>query len=107
MIYTLQQIHDIVAPVAKKYHIPAVYIFGSYARGTATEDSDIDILVDTSGVGLRGMAWGGLYNDFEEAFEKSVDLVTLDTFNQKPRGQSQLHFRENVMRERKQVFAAD
>ena len=48
MIYTLEQIRDAVAPIAKKYQIPAVYLFGSYARGTATEESDIDLLVDTT-----------------------------------------------------------
>ena len=105
MIYTLDQIRNTITPIAEKYRIPAVYLFGSYARGTATEDSDIDLLIDTTGVNLRGFEWGGLYNDFDEAFEKSIDMVTLHSLDQNVRRQSQIHFRENVLRERKQIYA--
>ena len=105
MIYSIDQIRGIITPIAEKYGIPAVYLFGSYARGTATEDSDIDFLIDTTGVKLRGFEWGGLYTDFEEAFEKSVDMVTLRALEQNQRRQSQIHFRENVLRERKQIYA--
>ena len=41
MIYTVQEIQSRVMPVAQKYGIKAVFLFGSYAKGTATEDSDI------------------------------------------------------------------
>ncbi|MDR3294725.1 MAG: nucleotidyltransferase domain-containing protein [Clostridiales Family XIII bacterium] len=34
------------APIAIKYQLPTVYLFGSYARGEATDDSDVDILID-------------------------------------------------------------
>ena len=33
MIYSHEQLSRLVTPIAKKYHIPAVYLFGSYARG--------------------------------------------------------------------------
>ena len=52
MIHTIESIANIIEPIAKKYHLPAVYLFGSYARGTATEVSDIDLLVDTTGTSL-------------------------------------------------------
>ena len=42
MIYAVEEIKSIVLPVAQKYQLRAVYLFGSYARGTATENSDID-----------------------------------------------------------------
>lgn len=106
MIYTLDEIKAIVAPIAEKYHLPAVYIFGSYARGTATDESDIDLLVDTSGTELTSLfALGGLYCDLEEALGKELDLVTVDSLTQKARMPSDLTFRENVNRERKQIYA--
>ena len=40
MIYTIEEIRRIITPIAKKYRLPAVYLFGSYARGDATETSD-------------------------------------------------------------------
>ena len=106
MVYTTEQISRIVEPIAKKYGLPAVYLFGSYARGTATEDSDIDLLVDTTGTALRTlMTLGGLYNDLEEAFEKPIDMVTVGAVTQETTRAGQLLFRENVMRERKQIYA--
>lgn len=53
MIYTQDQIRQMIAPIAEKYHLKAVFLFGSYARGDATESSDVDLLVDTTGTSLR------------------------------------------------------
>ena len=47
MIYTIEEIRNRVLPVIQKYNIPAMYLFASYARGEATEESDLDFLVDT------------------------------------------------------------
>ena len=104
MIYTLEQIRDAVAPIAEKYQIPAVYLFGSYARGTATEESDLDFLIETPRVQLRGLQWGGLYNDFDEAFEKPIDLVTVRSTQQKTDRISQIHFRETINKEKVTVY---
>ena len=35
MVYTVDELKKIVAPIAEKYQLPAVYVFGSYARGEA------------------------------------------------------------------------
>ena len=45
MIYTVDEISRRISPVAEKYHLKAVYLFGSYARGEANESSDIDLVV--------------------------------------------------------------
>ena len=47
MVYTVEQIAQHILPVAQKYGLKAVYLIGSYDRGTATEYRDIDILIDT------------------------------------------------------------
>jgi predicted nucleotidyltransferase len=80
-VYTIEQIKERIVPIAVKYQLPAVYLFGSYARGEATDDSDVDILVDRTGSVLRGIAFGGLYNELCDAFGK-VDMVTTDTLEQ-------------------------
>lgn len=54
MICTLDEIRRIIVPIAQKYNLSAVYLFGSYARGTAREDSDPDLLVDTTGARIAG-----------------------------------------------------
>lgn len=55
MVCTLDQLRQIVAPIVQKYRIPALYLFGSYARGEATETSDIDFLVDTTGTDIPAL----------------------------------------------------
>ena len=84
MIYTIDEIKEMVAPVAKKYNLKAVYLFGSYARGEAGEDSDVDLLIDRSGSTINSMFdMGGLYNDMEESVGKEIDIITQDTLDQK------------------------
>ena len=105
--YTLDEITRRVTPVAKEYHLAAVYVFGSYARGNATADSDIDLLVDISGSGIVSLfQLGGLYSDLEAALEAAIDLVTLDSLDEPTELRSQIHFRETVRQERKMIYAA-
>ena len=60
--------------IAPKYEIDEVYLFGSYARGDATEESDCDIRI--VGGDIRSLfQLSSLYIDFEEALGKSVDVV--------------------------------
>lgn len=105
--YTIEEITSRVTPVAKKYGLPLVYLFGSYARGDATENSDVDLLVDLSGTDIDSLfKLGGLCNDLEEALGVSVDLVTLDTMDEPTDRRGQIHFRETVRRERKRIYGA-
>ncbi len=104
MVYTLEEISRRVRPVAEKYHLKAVYVFGSYARGEAREDSDVDLLIDDTDSGLRGLAYGGLCYDLEEALEKEISFVTIDSLEQPARHKSDIYFRENVSRERREIY---
>ncbi len=53
------------------------WLFGSYARGEANEDSDIDLLVDNGNA--RGLRYFGFCGDLERALEKSVDAITVNS----------------------------
>lgn len=67
MIYSIDEIKQIIAPIAYKYSIPVVYLFGSYARGEATDSSDVDVLIDCEGSAIKGLFdLGALYNDLNE-----------------------------------------
>ena len=84
MIYTIEEIKKGIEPVAKQYKLNAVYIFGSYARNEATETSDVDILIDRKGSTIKGgFDMGGLYEDLRSSVGKKIDLVTLQTLEQK------------------------
>lgn len=88
-------------PIIEKYRIPAMYLFGSYARGEATEDSDLDFLIDTTGTDLTSLLrLGALYCDLEEAFGKRIDIITVRSIMQASSMESDEDFRNTVMRER-------
>ncbi|MCI9582802.1 nucleotidyltransferase domain-containing protein [Clostridiaceae bacterium] len=40
-IFTLKDIVSLVKPIAEKYKVKEIYLFGSYARGEADGDSDL------------------------------------------------------------------
>lgn len=83
MIYSLGELKRIIEPIASKYDISVVYLFDSYARGEATDSSDVDILIDREGSAIRGLFdLGALYNDLNEMLGKPVDLVTTDSIVQ-------------------------
>jgi len=101
MIYTLDQLREKIAPIAEKYQIPAVYVFGSYARGEATEDSDVDLLIDRTGSKIRGLFdMGGLYNDINETLGKNLSLETMQNLSDNSLRRDFPRYVHNLNRER-------
>lgn len=80
-IYTINEIRNIVTPIAKRHRVTRMYLFGSYARGEAESDSDIDLRIDAANITTL-FALGGLYADLEEALGKSLDLVTTESLRE-------------------------
>ena len=73
--YSIEEITRRIAPVAEKYQLPAVYLFGSYARGDATADSDVDLLVRFGDDAMFG-AQVRLGDEFNSYFGRKVDVVS-------------------------------
>ena len=75
-IYTVDEIRNIVTPIAMKHGVASLYLFGSYARGEASADSDVDFLMDGGEIcSLYQLSAFRL--DLEEALGKPVDLLTM------------------------------
>jgi len=74
-IYSLDEIRSIAHPIAQRYGIAGLYLFGSYARGEATPQSDIDFRVDRGNV-VDLLELGGLFSDLEKSFQKPLDVLT-------------------------------
>lgn len=73
-VLSLDSIKLLVQPVAKKYQIEKIYLFGSYARGEADAKSDIDMLIRTK-KGGNLFAYYEIQKSFEKYLGKKVDLV--------------------------------
>ena len=104
--YTIKEIQQRVTPVAQKYQLAAVYLFGSYARGEATAESDVDLLIDLTGSVIHGLNYVSLYYDLQDALQTSVDIVTADTLDYPTDRRSEIHFNETVRNERKLIYEA-
>lgn len=75
-ILTIKQIKERIKPVIEKHKIKDVYLFGSYARGEANRDSDVDIYCSSGDIKtlLDEVEYIG---ELEAALGKKVDVVTI------------------------------
>ncbi len=71
---TIEEIKKAVVPICERYGVDKVCLFGSYARGEADDQSDVDLMVD--GGKLVGFEWGGFYADVEEALGVKLDVLS-------------------------------
>lgn len=74
-MYTIQEIQARIVPIAREYGVKRVYLFGSYAKNTAGEESDIDILIE-KGAPMSLLKLAGLRQHFQDTLQLPVDLVT-------------------------------
>jgi len=73
--YDITEIKDKIAGIAGRYGIQKAYLFGSYARGEAGLDSDIDICIEKGK--LRTLfELSGFCMDLEKTLGNKVDVVT-------------------------------
>ena len=72
-MYSISDIQRIVSPIAARYGVERMTLFGSYARGENTPDSDIDLRIDRGSV--RGLQMAFLLTDLEDALKTRVDLL--------------------------------
>lgn len=71
-----QTITRIALPIARKYGVEELYLFGSMARDEAREDSDVDFIYRLPATdSQRSRTVRGLRNDLCKALGRDVDLT--------------------------------
>lgn len=74
-VYTLEEIRSIAVPIVRQYGVASLYLFGSYARGEATPESDLDFRIERGSI--RSLfELSALYSELAETFQKDLDLLT-------------------------------
>ena len=73
-LLTIDSIKALLMPILQKYEINMCYLFGSYAKGSAKETSDVDLLVDTD---ITGLQFFGIIEEIRTALHKKIDLLRL------------------------------
>jgi len=102
-VYTIDEVKKLIIPILIKYGVDKAYLFGSYARGEATPESDIDILIK-SGTIKSLFKLGGLYYELEEILNKSIDIITEETFTNQPTDELDEEFYAGILKERMLVY---
>ena len=76
--YSLRQLENIISPIARRFGVEKVSVFGSYSRGEADDQSDVDLLIEKGG--LRSLfQLSGFRLELEDALRLPVDLVTTES----------------------------
>jgi predicted nucleotidyltransferase len=75
---TIEDIKHKILPILNRYGTKRAALFGSYVRGEAKDNSDIDILVEIT-EDLSLLDFVGIKLEIEDALGKKVDLVEYDT----------------------------
>ena len=73
-IYTLEDIKKMLNEVLMYTEVEKAILFGSYAKNEPTEQSDIDILIDSNGK-IKGLKYFAIIDMIKEKFNKDVDVI--------------------------------
>jgi len=78
-IKIIKNIQSKIVPTLKKNGVVKAGIFGSYARGEAKKNSDIDILIQPpKGIGF---GFAGIELGLEKKLKRKVDLLTYNSIH--------------------------
>lgn len=72
------ELEDIVrkcTEVFERYEVSFCYLFGSYAKGKATQTSDVDLLISAN---VKGLRFYGLVEEIRTALHKKVDVLDMN-----------------------------
>lgn len=75
---TFEQIKEICGDVFRLYPVEYCYLFGSYAKGKETEQSDVDLLISMT---VDGLKFYELFEVLRERLKKKVDLLDIAQLN--------------------------
>lgn len=94
----LNQIREAVAPACRDFNVKRLDVFGSVARGTATDASDLDLVVEFREPAFRpAKRFFGLLHRIEDTLGCEVDLLTMP-------GLRNPYFRKRVLQERVPLY---
>lgn len=80
-ILRFETIASVCNEVFREYAVHYCYLFGSYAKGTPAEQSDVDLLISAD---ISGLKFYGLAERLREALKKKVDLINVEQLNDNP-----------------------
>lgn len=89
---------DDLKALCERHHVQRLAIFGSFATGAATPDSDLDILIEFAPGKTPGLRFFTLQRELSELFGRAVDLNTPGFLSR--------HFRGAAIRHAQDIYVA-
>ena len=80
-VINIEYIQQKCEKVFEEYEIEFCYLFGSYAKGKATPESDVDLLISTE---VSGLKFYGLVEEIRTALHKKVDVLNMNQLTDNP-----------------------
>ena len=98
-MYTMQELVNKLTPIFKQYPIKRAALFGSYARGEQTENSDIDVFLEFDEDADLVRVFYVFWDDLEDKMQTKVDILTHGSLETAPK-----RFRERILNELRYVY---
>jgi len=89
-----------LAEICREFGVARLEVFGSYARGDATPDSDVDVLVTYLPGTKVGLAFFTLQQSLASLFGRPIDLLSRSSVEQSPNK----YFRYFSLRDTEQFY---
>lgn len=74
-VLTISEIKQAVSDISEQYPIKKISIFGSYADGTATEESDIDMIVEFNTPNISLLTLSDIRYEMMDRLHKDIDVI--------------------------------
>ena len=79
--YSIDEMKHIVAPIAERYGVDRIFLFGSRARGDHNTESDIDLRLDKGRI-VGAFTLCKLYSELSDALQMKIDLLTTGSLDE-------------------------
>lgn len=95
---TLEEIKKVAVPACGAFKVKKLDLFGSFAHGSGSSDSDIDLLVEFEDPDLHpSKRFFGLLHYLEDALGREIDLLTMNSLKNP-------FFRQRVLKEKVNIY---
>ena len=96
-VYTIEEIKQKLCPIFVSHNVKKALVFGSYGKGCAVGESDVDIYVDSN---LHGLSFIELVEDIREVLDKDVDVIDARHIDKGKKIEEEIHNYGEVLYEK-------
>jgi len=105
-VYSQHEITERLMPIFTAHPIERAVLFGSYAKGNATPQSDIDLMIDSNGK-IRGIDFFGVLEEVSSALNTQVDLLESSQIIKGSRVQKEIENSGVIIYDKKRIKTLD